>query len=64
MNLTKYKLPADEAEELKNSKILYESRIIQNKRVLFKTQNDSPTLDNETPEILKDKSGIIKDFKV
>ncbi|CAI2380537.1 unnamed protein product [Moneuplotes crassus] len=60
MNLSNYQLPADETEELRNSKILYESRIIKDKRVLYKPKRDmekSPVLINQTPEILKKKSG-------
>ena len=60
MNLTKYKLPVDEAEELMNSKVLYESKIIQNKRVLYKPQkrqSERSELENQTPEILKNGLG-------
>lgn len=62
MNLTRYVLPTDETQELKNSKILYESRIIKDQRVLYKPQEnkeDSPNLKNETPEILKKKFGKV-----
>lgn len=60
MNLTRYVLPTDETQELRNSKILYDKKIIQDQKAFDNPQKEnlnSLELENETPEIIKKKSG-------
>jgi hypothetical protein len=67
MNLKHYQLPVDEAEEMKNSKILYESRIIENRRIVFKPKdenNNDQFETNDTPEPIRHKRGKFMVYKI
>lgn len=62
MSLKHYQLPVDEAEEMKNSQILYESRIIGNKRIVYKPRENRYSdqfYEENTPEPIRKNQGKI-----